>query len=86
MLVMAMAVNPQLTRAFTVSADHLIVRYDLSSIASTHGMAVATPGHHEHSTKSFSTGQIGNASLAVSHDGKLVAVGGWDGKYVLLAD
>ena len=77
---MAIAVDPQLGRAFTVSADHLIVRYDLSSLASTDGLAIATPGHHAQSVKSFSTGQIGNASLAVSYDGKVVAVGGWDGK------
>ena len=77
---MAMTVDREMKRAFTVSADHLIVRYDLTSLASKEDLALATPRHHAQSTKSFSTGQIGNASLAVSHDGKVVAVGGWDGK------
>jgi len=77
---MAMTVDRDLKRAFTVSADHLIVRYDISSLASTDNLAMTTPGYHAQGIKSFSTGQIGNASLAVSHDGKVVAVGGWDGR------
>jgi len=29
---------------------------------------------------SYSTKQIGNGSVAVSSDGRVVAVGGWDGR------
>ena len=77
---MAMAVDRNLDRAFTVSADHLVCRYDLSP-------SFAYPSVHQSTAqrsrfKSFSTGQIGNASIAVSANGAVVAVGGWDGRSV----
>lgn len=36
----------------------------------------------ENVMKPYATKQIGNSSIAVSADGKVVAVGGWDGKSV----
>ncbi|KAF9039678.1 WD40 repeat-like protein [Hymenopellis radicata] len=62
--VMAMTVNKDNTTAFTVSADHLIGRYDLVT------------GESE----KFKTKQGGNGSVAVRDDGRVCAVGGWDGK------
>jgi WD40 repeat protein len=61
---MAMVANIDLTRAWTVSADHQLVSYDLLSNSST---------------KVWSTGHIGHASLALSPHGDVLAVGGWDG-------
>jgi WD40 repeat protein len=78
---MAMAVDRQLKRAFTASADHLVVRYDLSTLLDpTAPLQLARADQAPERVKSFSTGSIGNASIAVSHDGTVVAVGGWDGK------
>ncbi|KAF8917549.1 WD40-repeat-containing domain protein [Mucidula mucida] len=62
--VMAMAVNKDTMTAFSVSADHLIGRYDLVT------------GESE----KFKTKQGGNGSVAVRDDGRVCAVGGWDGK------
>jgi WD40 repeat protein len=61
---MAMVANTDLTRAWTVSADHQLISYDLLS---------------DSSIKVWSTGHIGHASLALSHNGGVLAVGGWDG-------
>jgi WD40 repeat protein len=62
---MAMVTNTNLTRAWTVSADHQLVTYDLTS--------------NTDSIKVWSTGHIGHASLALSPSEKVIAVGGWDG-------
>ncbi|TDL25682.1 WD-40 repeat-containing protein [Rickenella mellea] len=74
--VMAMTVSRDSTVALTSSADHLIVRYDLlkaeyASIESQGECFVA------HKLK-----QAGNGSIAFRDDGRVCAVGGWDGKYV----
>jgi WD40 repeat protein len=61
---MAMVANTDLTRAWTVSADHQLISYDLLS---------------DSSIKVWSTGHIGHASLALSPNGDVLAVGGWDG-------
>ena len=76
--VMAMAVDRTTSRAFTVSADHLLCRYDLKrALLSPHDSDTAD----DQVISSYSTKQIGNAALAISRDGKVVAVGGWDGRY-----
>jgi len=67
--VMAMKVSKDNTLALTVSADHLIGRYDLSSPESNCSV---------HRTK-----HPGNSSIAIRDDGRVCAVGGWDGKCVL---
>ena len=68
--VMGMTVTSDLTRAFSVSADHLLCRHDLIAHSSSQKEAI----------KKMSTGQIGNASIAISADDRVLAVGGWDGK------
>ncbi|KAF9466576.1 WD-40 repeat-containing protein [Collybia nuda] len=68
--VMAMRVSRANDLALTVSADHLICRYDISSVDITPEITCVT-----HRTK-----HPGNASIAIRDDGKICAVGGWDGK------
>jgi WD40 repeat protein len=69
---MAMVTNSTLTRAWTVSADHLLISYDFTSPASD-------------GIKSWSTGQIGHASVALSPNEKVIATGGWDGRIRLFS-
>lgn len=69
---MAMITNSSLDRAWTVSADHQLVSYDLTSSSTS-------------SIKTWSIGHIGHASLAISPDEKVLAVGGWDGKIRLFS-
>lgn len=76
--VMAMTVDRNLSKAFTVSADHLLCRYDLAKILAS--ADTGSESDKEIVFSSNSTKQIGNASLAISSDGRVVAVGGWDGK------
>ncbi|KAK0433421.1 WD40-repeat-containing domain protein [Armillaria borealis] len=62
--IMTMAVTNDNSMALTVSADHLIGRYDLSSfVAETHR------ANHP-----------GNGAVAIRDDGSVCAVGGWDGR------
>ncbi|KAF9061925.1 WD-40 repeat-containing protein [Rhodocollybia butyracea] len=65
--IMAMNVSSNNQLALTVSADHLIGRYDLT--ASTQDGCVV------HRTK-----HPGNGCVAIRDDGRICAVGGWDGK------
>ena len=76
-----MTVDKEMNRAFTVSADHLLCRYDFAKVLSLDASISNDAGR----ITSYSTKQIGNASLATSSDGKVIAVGGWDGKSVLLS-
>lgn len=69
---MAMVTNSTLDRAWTVSADHQLVSYDLTSSSSS-------------SIRTWSTGHIGHASLSLSPDEKVLATGGWDGKIRLFS-
>lgn len=69
---MAMITDSTLTRAWTVSADHLLISYDFRKPSSA-------------GIKSWSIGHTGHASLALSPDGKVLAVGGWDGKVRLFS-
>ncbi|KAH9843518.1 WD-40 repeat-containing protein, partial [Rhodofomes roseus] len=71
--VMAMAVSRDNSFALTVSADHLIGRYDIRTIEEDN--ADADTACTAHRTK-----HPGNASIDIHHDGRVCAVGGWDGK------
>ncbi|KAG1746576.1 WD40-repeat-containing domain protein [Suillus paluster] len=65
--VMAMAVSLDCTFALTISADHLVGRYDLLKTQEEAGTA-------------FKTKHPGNGSIAICGDGRVCAIGGWDGK------
>ncbi|KAF8577783.1 WD40 repeat-like protein [Ramaria rubella] len=67
--VMAMVVGRDNLTAFTVSADHLLCRYRLED---KHSDASRLTIHR--------TKYPGNGALAIRMDGRIVAVGGWDGK------
>lgn len=68
--VMAMAVAKDDSFALTVSADNLVGKYDL-----TYGRSeTASPGIV------FRTKHPGNGAIAIRDDGRVCAVGGWDGK------
>lgn len=56
--------------ALTISADNLICRYDLLA-----GNSSPEIDFIAHRTK-----YAGNGSIAIRDDGKVTAVGGWDGK------
>lgn len=93
-----MTVTRDASAAFTVSADHLLVRYDLRQVSgclarficcvapamSEAGQAIDAPSSPDLITR-HSTSQIGNASIALSPDEQVVAVGGWDGKVRLFS-
>ncbi|GAW01300.1 WD-40 repeat-containing protein [Lentinula edodes] len=66
--IMALQVSSDNRFALTVSADHIVGRYDLT--AST---------LQDYST-TFRTKHPGNACIAIRDDGRVCAVGGWDGK------
>ncbi|CAK5268547.1 unnamed protein product [Mycena citricolor] len=70
--IMAMRVSRDNRIALTVSADHLVGRFELSRDAISPGMI--------HRTK-----HAGNACLAIRDDGRVCAVGGWDGRVRLYA-
>ncbi|KAG2145293.1 uncharacterized protein EDB93DRAFT_1287941 [Suillus bovinus] len=71
--VMAMAVSSDCTLALTVSADHLVGRYDLLEVTSE-----STPAG-----TAFKTKHPGNGAIAIRSDGRVCAIGGWDGKVQL---
>jgi WD40 repeat protein len=75
---MAMTTNSDLTKAWTVSADHQLVSYDLTTTLSPTGSEAA-------SMKAWSTGQIGHASIALSPNEQVLATGGWDGRIKLFS-
>ncbi|KAK0245425.1 WD-40 repeat-containing protein [Armillaria nabsnona] len=66
--IMAMAVTNDNSMALTVSADHLIGRYDLSVCCSVNGTEIHRTNHP------------GNGAVAIRDDGRVCAVGGWDGR------
>ncbi|KAI5892652.1 WD40 repeat-like protein [Schizophyllum commune H4-8] len=67
--IMAMAVTRDNALALTVSADHLIGRYDLN-VRATEPSSVSITHRTKHP---------GNACIATRDDGRVCAVGGWDG-------
>ncbi|KIY68080.1 WD-40 repeat-containing protein [Cylindrobasidium torrendii FP15055 ss-10] len=62
--VMAMTVTQDNAFAYTVSADHLVGRYELETGAS----------------EKYRIKQPGNGCVAVRDDGRVCAIGGWDGR------
>ncbi|KAJ3995642.1 WD-40 repeat-containing protein [Lentinula boryana] len=80
--IMAMQVSSNNQFALTVSADHIIGRYDLTVSEKVHhgfwliSVKASTPdGSTIHRTK-----HPGNACIAIRDDGRVCAVGGWDGR------
>jgi ASTRA-associated protein 1 len=89
---MAMRVSRTNNIALTVSADHLIGRYDLSvgrCIRPTPNFSYfasfqkASDTSPDTACVPHRTKYPGNSSIAIRDDGKVCAVGGWDGQYVL---
>ncbi|KAG5638111.1 hypothetical protein H0H81_001789 [Sphagnurus paluster] len=69
--IMAMRVSRKNDFALTVSADHIVGKYDLNDSKGEGCVA--------HRTK-----HPGNGAIAIRDDGRVCAVGGWDGRCVLL--
>lgn len=67
--IMAMTVSPDNRAALTVSADHLIGRYDLTA---SEAVETACTVHR--------TKHPQNGCVAFRSDGRVCAVGGWDGR------
>lgn len=78
--IMASAVDSRGRRGWSVSADHRLVRYEFDQVwerkCEKDDVKVIKP---------YATKQIGNSSIAISADDKVVAVGGWDGKIRLFS-
>ncbi|TCD65141.1 hypothetical protein EIP91_003034 [Steccherinum ochraceum] len=70
--IMAMSVSRDNSFALTVSADHLVGRYELVEPEKP------DDSHQAHTT--FRTKHPGSGSVAIRDDGKVCAIGGWDGK------
>jgi WD40 repeat protein len=68
---MGMAVASDLSAAYTVSADHLLMKHDLN--LPIEPSTVPSP------SSSVSLRSIGHSSLAISANNAILAVGGWDG-------
>ena len=96
--VMATAVSLDRSIALSVSADHLVGRYDLnvcvllpptyrrlgkSGTKLTHArlQAESVP-NFESAGMVYRTKHPGNGAVAFHDDGRVCAVGGWDGRYV----
>ncbi|KAK8858888.1 hypothetical protein IAR55_003119 [Kwoniella newhampshirensis] len=78
--VMGMAVDSDMRWGWSVSADHRLVRYDFEKVLDDKAVSVEQDVIKAHFTK-----QIGNSSVAILPDGRVVAVGGWDGKIRLFS-
>lgn len=75
---MAMTINRANNLALSVSADHLVGRYDLDAAADGKDAERVAAACTIYRTKN-----PGNGSVAIRDDGRVCAVGGWDGKYVV---
>jgi hypothetical protein len=64
---MALGLAPDLTFAISVSADSLHVRYNMPSDAAER-------------VQVWKTRHVGYGSIDIRSDGRIFAVGGWDGK------
>lgn len=85
---MAMTVSRDNSLALTVSADHLIGRYDIK-VRMCRVPRVACPlcpqaieGDVKTVCRVHKTKHPGNGSIALDDDGRVCAVGGWDGRCV----
>lgn len=86
---MAMRVSKANDMALTISADNLIGRYDLlvgpaTAIFLAFLTSLQRAGNTSPDTAcaAHRTKYAGNSSIAIRDDGKVCAVGGWDGRYV----
>ncbi|KAI1797265.1 WD-40 repeat-containing protein [Ganoderma leucocontextum] len=70
--VMAMTVSRDGAFALSVSADHLVGRYNLAEAEKPESLASACTMHR--------TKHPGNGSVSIRDDGRVCAVGGWDGR------
>lgn len=92
---MAMAVSKDSRLALTVSADHLIGRYDLTvtniymycvrsslliMISENPQKSGKPEGSLSLSCVAHRTKNPGNSAISIRDDGKICAVAGWDGK------
>nr|ODN91015.1 WD-repeat protein [Cryptococcus depauperatus CBS 7855] len=78
--IMAAGVDSNGSRAWSVSADHRLVRYEFAEV-----WKGEREKNDEAVMKPYATKQIGNSSISISADDKVVAVGGWDGKIRLFS-
>ncbi|PSR78992.1 hypothetical protein PHLCEN_2v7179 [Hermanssonia centrifuga] len=89
---MAMAISKDRRVALSVSADHLVGRYDLLVIYGEFLLLSAKYPHYlafqaaedaenvQSSCTVHRTKHPGNGSIAIRDDGRVCAIGGWDGK------
>lgn len=92
-LVMAMRVSRAHDFALTVSADHIIGRYDLTvrfsccfpqfDCSKFFSFMQAEKSSTEQRGVAYRTSHPGIGSVAIRDDGKVCAVGGWDGRQVV---
>jgi WD40 repeat protein len=87
---MAMTATPDLSHLWTVSADHLLCHYTVSPLPSPAHLprtssSLDNGADASASVNKWSTKQIGNASIALSADQRVLAVGGWDGRIRLFS-
>jgi hypothetical protein len=88
---MAMKVSRHHDFAISVSADNLVCRYDLEvcphiRIPNTDMKFVnkAAIKMSQNACVAHKTKHPGNSSIAIREDGKVCAIGGWDGRLVLV--
>jgi hypothetical protein len=77
---MAMAVSADHTIALSVSADHLIGKYDLTVSLPIVVVAIKLRREQTGAGSVHRTKHPGNACISIRNDGKVFAVGGWDGR------
>ena len=87
-VVMAMGVSRDSALALSVSADHLVGRYDLKASNQADTLEQTLNDENEQNAPTDSetactiarTKHPGNASIAIHDSNKVCALGGWDGK------
>ncbi|KAH9994758.1 WD-40 repeat-containing protein [Russula vinacea] len=79
--VMATAVSLDRSIALSVSADHLVGRYDVKVCAfDSHVISGRSISNLEAMGTVFRTKHPGNGAVAFHDDGRVCAIGGWDGR------